>query len=167
LSYEQSKRNYLLRVLINKSLNIRLAFKNWQEVPVALFKKGPSLELVEGLVMKSKVTLETSLLRTLFYSFDRDVKQESKLKLARGSNVFVIGSTSKEMGEQGKAILLLSELLKQHIRFAIQQFDLNRKRTLAQRHYFSKMCARYHQSREEAFGRIKALPRKGQVGGVD
>jgi len=59
--------------------------------------------------MKSKLTLETSLLRTLLYSFGQEQKQEQdRLKIITSSNTFVIATQSKEEGGKREAILLLS-----------------------------------------------------------
>lgn len=66
----QAKLNYLTKVFTNKMINARLALKKMEELPRALFRKGPSLDIAEALILKSKISLETSLIRSLFYSSD-------------------------------------------------------------------------------------------------
>ena len=100
-----------------------------EEVPSVIFRKGPGLDIAQALISKSKITLETSFLRTLFLSFDSSAKQESKFKITSGGNVFVIGTSKDKSGEHSKAILLLSELLKGNLRHVVQQFNTNRKKT--------------------------------------
>lgn len=152
---------------MNRMINVRLAIKAMEELPRVLFKKGPSLDIAEAVIRKSKITLETSLIRTLLYSCETKKKEDTRLKLARGHNTFVAATPSNNYLHEQQAILTLNELFKSHLRACIGKFRLNSQATDALGRYFAKLCSNFLQSRVSAFNMIKLLPGKGKATGVD
>ena len=53
---------------MNRMINVRLAFKEIEALPVKIFKKGASFGLVKEIIMRVKPNIETSILRTLLYA---------------------------------------------------------------------------------------------------
>jgi hypothetical protein len=152
---------------MNRMINVRLAIKAMEELPRVLFKKGPSLDIAEAVMRKSKITLETSLIRTLLYSCETKKKEESKLKLERGHNTFVTATPSSNYLQEQQAILTLNELFKSHLRACLGKFRLNKQTADILSRYFAKMCSTFLQSRISAFNTFKLLPGKGKTTGVD
>jgi len=69
---------------MNRMLNVRLAFKEMEALPTIPFKKGPSFAMAKDLIFKSKLSIETSILRTLIYAAESKKDINSKLKINRG-----------------------------------------------------------------------------------
>lgn len=148
-------------------INVRLAIKAMEDVPRALFKKGPSLGIAEALTLKTKITLETSLLRTLLYSSESKKKEESKFSLQRGYNTFVSPTPSNNYLQEQFALITLNELFKSTIRACIRKFKQNLENEIALSRYFAKMCSNFQQSRATAFKMFKFLPGKAKNTGID
>jgi hypothetical protein len=62
------KRNYLTKVLINRMIRVRLALKEMESLPIKIFKKNASFGIAKEIVMRSKLNIETSILRTLLFA---------------------------------------------------------------------------------------------------
>lgn len=49
-------------------LNVRNAFKQIESLPITLFKDTTSFKMAKQIIMKSKINVEISVLRTLLFS---------------------------------------------------------------------------------------------------
>lgn len=65
-------------------LNIRWAFKEIEALPSVPFKKGQSFAMAKDLIFKTRLSIETSILRTLIYAAESKKDINSKLKIIRG-----------------------------------------------------------------------------------
>ena len=80
---------------MNRMINVRLAFKEIEALPVKIFKKGASFGLVKEIIMRVKPNIETSILRTLLYAEESKASNNNtKLNFSRGQNVFVFPERS-------------------------------------------------------------------------
>lgn len=130
-----------------------------EEIPSTVFRKGPTYDIVSALLMKTKLTLETSVLRTLFYTFDQEkVEETSRFNLDRGINVFSLGMPKEDNDKQKMAILALNSIIKGYIKSSVLKFEANKKQSMAIRRYFSKFIANYELLKKISFDRIKSLP---------
>lgn len=53
---------------MNRMINVRLAVKTMEGLPIKIFKKTASFIMAKEILMKSKVNAETSVLRTLIFA---------------------------------------------------------------------------------------------------
>ena len=56
LNYDQIKKQYLTKVLINRAINTRISIKKMEEIPSSLFSQGPTFDIAQSLVMNSKIS---------------------------------------------------------------------------------------------------------------
>lgn len=94
LHSERIKREYLTKVLMNRMINVRLAVKTMEGLPIKIFKKTASFIMAKEILMKCKVNAETSVLRTLIFAEAQRSENTCKLSISRGRNVFVLPTPS-------------------------------------------------------------------------
>lgn len=143
-SCEQIKRNYLTKVLINRMLAVRAAVKAMDSLPIKIFRKGSSFGLAKEIVMRAKLNIETSILRTLLFAEEQKTRQESRLQCTSGQNVFVLPSPPRrDNGLQRKALLELVQLVKVPTKRAVRAFKTHCEQQQAVVRYFGKVCANF------------------------
>lgn len=79
---------------MNRMINVRLAVKVMEGLPIKIFKKTATFIMAKEILMKSKVNAETSVLRTLIFAEEQRSENNTKMGICRGRNVFVLPTPS-------------------------------------------------------------------------
>lgn len=80
---------------MNRMINVRIALKEMEGLPVKIFKKGEAFGLAKEIIMRVRPNIETSILRTLIYAEERKgSNNNTRLKFSRGQNIFVFPEKS-------------------------------------------------------------------------
>lgn len=65
-------------------------------LPIKIFKKGGSFVMAKEIVIRSKLNIETSILRTLIFAEEQRTAKEGRLKYQRTDNLFVLPTPPKQ-----------------------------------------------------------------------
>jgi hypothetical protein len=76
-------------------INVRIALKEMEGLPVKIFKRGQAFSLAREIIMRVRPNIETSILRTLIFAEERKGgSNNTRLKFSRGQNIFVFPEKS-------------------------------------------------------------------------
>lgn len=145
LDSERIKREYLTKIVMNRMINVRLAVKDMEGLPIKIFKKTASFIMAKEILMKSKVNAETSVLRTLIFAETQRSENSTKMGISRGRNVFVLPTPSEKDDGSAKreAIMKLWDLMAVPVRNAVRAMRQHWQNRNAVVLYFNKLCANY------------------------
>lgn len=64
-----------------RMLSVRWALKQMELIPESVFRPGPSFDMAKKIVMKGRINLESSVLRTLLFAFDRNSNKKISVNM--------------------------------------------------------------------------------------